>query len=304
MIKFFNKAKLRNNTATAAYCEYSYVGIIMLICYIIIAVAINHLTNIDLYNNFIIFVLFFSVTFVFLWGTSSHYVINDRYVFSRIGFSFNLIKLQDIHFCTLLNNHITLYRLNGNEIRLDFSNGTNSDSNLFIDKLQKHNILITHVQTTGHGNPVSFPWDEFVMRKTLAFPDYMNFIFAFFFFIVFLSYTFDKVDLSPRNIVLLLLSVICITQYINALFIKINVSHDGLKVKNFLGTKFIPFGQISNAKTQKITVSGFERMHIHVEALFLYHDDKLIKIPCKITRYYTNYDLLIASLHNHGIQTK
>ncbi len=303
MIGLFNKAKVRKNTATAIYCEYAYLGIAMFIFYIIVAAAVNLLTDIDLYNNFIIFMLFFCVTFVFLWGTSTHYVINDRYAFSRIGFSFNRIKLQDIHFCTLINNHIALYRSNGREIKLDFSKGTNSDSKLFLDKLRKHNIRITYVQTNGHGAPVSFPWDEFVMRKTLAFPEYLSFIFIFFFLFVCLFSSFDEIDLSQRHIVLLFLSVICIVNFINASFVRIKVSYDGLRVKSILGTKFIPFSQISNAKTQDITVNVFNRMRMNVEALFLYDDDKLIKIPCKITRNYTNYDLLITSLHNHGIKT-
>ena len=303
MIGFFNKAKIRNNTATAVYCEYSYLGIAMLIFYIIVATAVNYLTDIDLYNNFIIFMLFFCVTSVFLWGTSSHYVINDRYAFSRIGFNFNRIKLHDIRFCTLINDHITLYRSNGKELRLDFSKGKNHDSNLFLDKLRKHNIRITYVQTNGHGNPVSFPWDEFVMRKTLAFPEYMSFIFVFLFLVFVLSSSFDDAHLSPKNIVLLFLSVISIVSCINAFFVRIKVSYDGLRVKSFFRTKFIPFSQISNAQTQVVAVNELDRMRMYVEALFLYHDDKLIKIPCKITRYYTNYDLLITSLHNHGIKT-
>ena len=303
MAGLFNKAKIRNNKVSAVYCEYWYLGIAMFVFYIIIAAVVNQTTDMDLYINLIVFMLFFFVTFVFLWGTSFHYVINDRYVFSRNGMSFNRIKMQDIHFCTFINNHITLYRTDDREIRLDFSKATNSDVNLFLDTLRKHNIRITYVQTNGHGNPVSFPWDEFIMRKTLAFPEYMSFIIVFIFIALFLSSSFEEFEFTPRRIGLLILSLICVVNCINAFLIRIQVSHDGIRVKSLFRTKYVPFSQISNAKTQEIAVRGFERMQLQVEAIFLYHDDMLIKIPCKITRYYTNYDLLITSLHNHGIKT-
>ena len=305
MLNFFYKPKVRDHKVSARSNDNKFLGIFIFCVFAFVMFVVNKTTDMDLISNIIFGSLFFIVGFPLCFGLSSYYVVHDDYIFSREGFKFKKIRIQDLYYCCRNRKHFSFISRTDKEITFNFSIFEEHVEEIFLTRLHRNRINYSIINPSGKGKAIFLPYYDFIMKKTFSFSEAFNNCFSFMFIIFFVGCLKEQLELGNITIGLItsfLLVIYGVFKFINKAFRKIHVSNEGILVHNLTKKAFVSFNDITKAETIMVSYGGGKgSLSYQVEHLVLYHEDDPISMPLPISRDFTHFDILLGVLHNHGI---